>query len=175
VMSVELARQGIARIFWATKRLARRKPAPKIRHARRFVVRSQKLHSHALPFTSLLTSSHSGICNSSLLALASALCSPSTILTRPRRSSFETLVVVPSRKTPSSGVSRWSSLSRSMNLARFRPSSRNPYKPVSDVQFNHVVSRAQRQQTGHQNQLIIVCQPELIQHRKESQWKQLDC
>src|SRR6266436_5342099 len=34
VMSVESARQNIARIFWATKRLARRRPVPKIRHSR---------------------------------------------------------------------------------------------------------------------------------------------
>jgi hypothetical protein len=40
VMCVGLARQGIGRIFWATKRLARRKRAPKIRHGRRFVVHS---------------------------------------------------------------------------------------------------------------------------------------
>jgi quinol monooxygenase YgiN len=35
-----------------------------------------------------------------------------------------------------------------MNLARFRPSSRNPHKSVSDARFNQVVSRAQRQQNG---------------------------
>src|SRR5713226_3361013 len=34
VMSVELVRQGIARIFWAAKQLPDRKPVPKIRHAR---------------------------------------------------------------------------------------------------------------------------------------------
>jgi hypothetical protein len=34
----------------------------------------------------------------------------------------------------------------SMNLARFRPSSRNPHKSVSNVQFNQVVGRAQRKQ-----------------------------
>jgi pimeloyl-ACP methyl ester carboxylesterase len=33
-------------------------------------------------------------------------------------------------------------------LARFRPSSRNPHKSVSDLQFNQIVSRAQRQQNA---------------------------
>jgi hypothetical protein len=36
----------------------------------------------------------------------------------------------------------------SMNLARFRPSSRNPHKSVCDMQFNQIVSGAQRQQSG---------------------------
>jgi len=34
----------------------------------------------------------------------------------------------------------------SMNLAGFRPSSRNPHKSISNVEFNQVVGRAQRQQ-----------------------------
>jgi hypothetical protein len=37
---------------------------------------------------------------------------------------------------------------RSTNLAGFRPSSRNPHKSVCDMQFNQIVSGAQRQQTG---------------------------
>jgi hypothetical protein len=36
----------------------------------------------------------------------------------------------------------------SMNLARFRPFSRNPHKSVSDMQFNQIVAGAQRQQSG---------------------------
>jgi hypothetical protein len=35
-----------------------------------------------------------------------------------------------------------------MNLARFRPSSRNPHKSVCDMQFNQNVGGAQRQQSG---------------------------
>jgi hypothetical protein len=33
-----------------------------------------------------------------------------------------------------------------MNLARFRPSSRNPHKSVSNVEFNQVLDREQSQQ-----------------------------
>jgi len=47
-------------------------------------------------------------------------------------------------------------LSRAPQIpARFRPSSKNPHKSVSDAQFNQVVSRALRQHIGHQNQPII--------------------
>src|ERR1043166_5413499 len=47
-------------------------------------------------------------------------------------------------------------LSRAPQIpARFRPSSTNPHKSVSDAQFNQVVSRALRQHIGHQNQPII--------------------
>jgi len=34
----------------------------------------------------------------------------------------------------------------SMNLARFRPSSTNPHKSVSNVEFNQVMGREQSQQ-----------------------------
>src|SRR5207245_10501945 len=56
-----------------------------------------------------------------------------------------------------------------MNLARFRPSSRNPHKSVCDMQFNQIVSTARRRQIGHQAQLIVVCRQELSQHRRERQ------
>src|ERR1700731_3323269 len=47
-------------------------------------------------------------------------------------------------------------LSRAPQIpARFRPSSTNPHKSVSDAQFNQVVSRTLRQHIGHQNQPII--------------------
>jgi hypothetical protein len=69
-------------------------------------------------------------------------------MTRRRRSSFELSSSVPQVKPQTQCESLEFSPAEHEILARFRPSSRNPHKSVSDVQFNQVVGRAQPEVNG---------------------------